>query len=69
MESEEGMQALSGLLHARLGDKLGQAVPQLAPMLSQFTDLGYLKAESAVLSAELKLEKGQVTVNGLPLHQ
>ena len=69
MESEEGMQALSGLLHARLGDKLGQAVPQLAPMLSQFTDLGYLKVESAVLSAELKLEKGQVTVNGLPLHQ
>lgn len=38
-------------------------------MLSQFTDLGYLKVESAVLSAELKLEKGQVTVNGLPLHQ
>ncbi|QXW28443.1 YdgA family protein [Aeromonas sanarellii] len=67
MGSEEGMQALSGLLHAHLGDKLGQAVPQLAPMLAQFTALGYLKAEQAQLQAELKLDKGQLTVNGLPL--
>ena len=69
MGSEEGMQALSGLLHASLGDQLGKAVPQLAPMLAQFTALGYLKAEQAHLNAELKLDKGLVTVNGLPLPQ
>ena len=68
MGSEEGMQALSGLLHAHLGEKLGQAVPQLAPMLEQFTAMGYLKAQESQLQAELKLDKGAVTVNGLPLH-
>ena len=36
-------------------------------MLAQFTALGYLKAEQAQLQAELKLDKGQLTVNGLPL--
>ncbi|MCE9954687.1 DUF945 family protein [Aeromonas rivipollensis] len=69
MGSEEGMQALSGLLNASLGDQLGKAVPQLAPMLAQFTALGYLKAEPAHLNAELKLDKGLVTINGLPLPQ
>ncbi|MGY4106014.1 DUF945 family protein [Aeromonas encheleia] len=67
--SEEGMQALSGLLHAKLGDQLGKAVPQLAPMLAQFTAQGYLKAESEQLSAELKLDKGVATINGLALHE
>lgn len=66
---EEGVPALSGLLHARLSDNLGKAVPQLAAMLDQFTTQGYLKAEQAELSAELKLDKGKVTVNGLPLPQ
>lgn len=63
----EGMHALSGLLHAKLGDKLGKAVPQLDPMLAQFTAQGYLKAEPAQLGAEFKLDKGMVTINGLPL--
>ncbi|MBV7435812.1 DUF945 family protein [Aeromonas sp. sif2416] len=67
--SEEGMQALSGLLHAKLGDQLGKAVPQLAPMLAQFIAQGYLKAESEQLSAELKLDKGVATINGLALHE
>ncbi|MOA42717.1 hypothetical protein D3C78_1647900 [compost metagenome] len=67
--SEEGMQALSGLLHAKLGDQLGKAVPQLAPMLAQFTAEGYLKAEQERLNAEFKLEKGMATINGLALHE
>ena len=67
--SEEGMQALSGLLHAKLGDQLGKAVPQLAPMLAQFIAQGYLKAEPEQLSAELKLDKGVATINGLALHE
>ena len=67
--SEEGMQALSGLLHAKLGDQLGKAVPQLAPMLAQFTAQGYLKAEPEQLSAELKLDKGVATINDLALHE
>lgn len=67
--TEAGMPALSGQLHARLADTLGKAVPQLAPMLEQFTALGYLQAEEAALSAELKLDKGRITVNGLPLPQ
>ncbi|MFB2863261.1 DUF945 family protein [Aeromonas sp. MdU4] len=65
--SEEGMQALSGQLHATLSDKLGKAVPQLAPMLDQLTAMGYLKADQQQLTSELKLEKGAVTVNDLPL--
>lgn len=65
--SEAGMQALSGVLHARLSDQLGKAVPQLAPMLDQLTELGYLKADQQKLTAELKLDKGAVTVNDLPL--
>ena len=67
--SEEGMQALSGLLPAKLGDQLGKAVPQLAPMLAQFIAQGYLKAEPEQLSAELKLDKGVATINGLALHE
>ena len=67
MGSEEGMQALSGLLNASLGDQLGKAVPQLAPMLEQLTAMGYLKADNAQLTAELKLDKGVMTINGLPL--
>jgi len=50
-----------------LSDKLGKAVPQLAPMLDQLTLMGYLKADKQVLTSELKLEKGAVTVNDLPL--
>ncbi len=65
--SDAGMQALSGVLHASLSDKLGKAVPQLAPMLDQLTLMGYLKADKQVLTSELKLEKGAVTVNDLPL--
>jgi hypothetical protein len=65
--SEAGMQALSGVLHASLSDKLGKAVPQLAPMLEQLTLMGYLKADKQALTSELKLEKGAVTVNDLPL--
>ena len=65
--SEAGMQALSGVLHANLSDKLGKAVPQLAPMLDQLTLMGYLKADKQALTSELKLEKGAVTVNNLPL--
>ncbi|MDF2415059.1 DUF945 family protein [Aeromonas sp. 1HA1] len=65
--SEEGMHALSGLLHANLSGKLGKAVPQLAPMLEQLTAMGYLKADNAQLTAELKLDKGVMTINGLPL--
>ncbi|WP_033136711.1 DUF945 family protein [Aeromonas finlandensis] len=65
--SEEGMQALSGQLHANLSDKLGKAVPQLAPMLDQLTLMGYLKADQQKLISELKLEKGAMTVNDLPL--
>ncbi|WED75287.1 DUF945 family protein [Aeromonas allosaccharophila] len=65
--SEAGMQALSGVLHANLSDKLGKAVPQLAPMLDQLTQMGYLKADKQALTSELKLEKGAVTVNDLPL--
>lgn len=65
--SEAGMQALSGVLHASLSDKLGKAVPQLAPMLDQLTLMGYLKADKQALTSELKLEKGAVTVNDLPL--
>ncbi|MFQ2906064.1 DUF945 family protein [Aeromonas allosaccharophila] len=65
--SEAGMQALSGVLHANLSDKLGKAVPQLAPMLDQLTLMGYLKADKQALTSELKLEKGVVTVNDLPL--
>ncbi|MBL0609843.1 DUF945 family protein [Aeromonas jandaei] len=64
---EEGMQALSGQLHASLSDKLGKAVPQLAPMLEQLTAMGYLKADQQKLNAELKLDKGAMTVNDLPL--
>ncbi|WP_421247723.1 DUF945 family protein [Aeromonas jandaei] len=64
---EEGMQALSGQLHATLSDKLGKAVPQLAPMLEQLTAMGYLKADQQKLNAELKLDKGSMTVNDLPL--
>lgn len=64
---EEGMQALSGQLHASLSDKLGKAVPQLAPMLEQLTAMGYLKADQQKLNAELKLGKGSMTVNDLPL--
>ena len=30
--------------------------------------MGYLKAQESQLQAELKLDKGAVTVNGLPLH-
>ncbi|MFM5500571.1 DUF945 family protein [Aeromonas veronii] len=65
--SEAGMQALSGVLHANLSDKLGKAVPQLAPMLDQLTLMGYLKADQQALTSELKLEKGAVTVNDLSL--
>jgi hypothetical protein len=65
--SEAGMQALSGQLHASLSDKLGKAVPQLAPMLDQLTLMGYLKADQQKLISELKLVKGAVTVNNLPL--
>lgn len=65
--SEEGMLALSGQLHASLSDKLGKAVPQLAPMLDQLTLMGYLKADQQKLISELKLVKGAVTVNNLPL--
>ncbi|HHQ4555935.1 TPA: DUF945 family protein [Aeromonas veronii] len=65
--SEAGMQALSGVLHANLSDKLGKAVPQLAPMLDQLTLMGYLKADKQALTSELKLEKGAVTVNDRPL--
>jgi hypothetical protein len=65
--SEEWMHALSGLLHANLSGKLGKAVPQLAPMLEQLTAMGYLKADNAQLTAELKLDKGVMTINGLPL--
>ncbi|WP_270795742.1 DUF945 family protein [Aeromonas sp. QDB11] len=65
--SEAGMQSLSGVLHANLSDKLGKAVPQLAPMLDQLTLMGYLKADKQALTSELKLEKGVVTVNDLPL--
>ncbi|MFQ2189216.1 DUF945 family protein [Aeromonas jandaei] len=65
--SEEGMQALSGQLHASLSDKLGKVVPQLAPMLEQLTAMGYLKADQQKLNAELKLDKGVMTVNDLPL--
>ncbi|WP_042057986.1 DUF945 family protein [Aeromonas allosaccharophila] len=65
--SDAGMQALSGVLHANLSDKLGKAVPQLAPMLEQLTLMGYLKADKQALTSELKLEKGAVTVNDLPL--
>ena len=65
--SEQGMHALSGLMHANLSDKLGKAVPQLAPMLEQFAAMGYLKADKARLTAELKLDKGAMTINGLPL--
>ncbi|MHC9245183.1 DUF945 family protein [Aeromonas jandaei] len=64
---EEGMQALSGQLHTSLSDKLGKAVPQLAPMLEQLTAMGYLKADQQKLNAELKLDKGSMTVNDLPL--
>ncbi|MGL6337397.1 DUF945 family protein [Aeromonas jandaei] len=64
---EEGMQALSGQLHASLSDKLGKTVPQLAPMLEQLTAMGYLKADQQKLNAELKLDKGSMTVNDLPL--
>ncbi len=69
MGSEEGMQALSGLLHASLGDNWARRCRSWHPMLAQFTALGYLKAEQAHLNAELKLDKGLVTVNGLPLPQ
>ncbi|EKP0313172.1 DUF945 family protein [Aeromonas veronii] len=65
--SDAGMQALSGVLHANFSDKLGKAVPQLAPMLDQLTLMGYLKADKQALTSELKLEKGAVTVNDLPL--
>ncbi|MGL4708464.1 MAG: DUF945 family protein [Aeromonas veronii] len=65
--SDARMQALSGVLHASLSDKLGKAVPQLAPMLDQLTLMGYLKADKQALTSELKLEKGAVTVNDLPL--
>lgn len=65
--SEQGMHALSGLMHANLSDKLGKAVPQLAPMLEQFAAMGYLKVDKARLTAELKLDKGAMTINGLPL--
>ncbi|WP_219598620.1 DUF945 family protein [Aeromonas salmonicida] len=65
--SEQGMHALSGLMHANVSDKLGKAVPQLAPMLEQFAAMGYLKADKARLTAELKLDKGAMTINGLPL--
>ncbi|MFB2872613.1 DUF945 family protein [Aeromonas jandaei] len=64
---EEGMQALSGQFHASLSDKLGKVVPQLAPMLEQLTAMGYLKADQQKLNAELKLDKGVMTVNDLPL--
>ncbi|WP_042009773.1 DUF945 family protein [Aeromonas fluvialis] len=65
--SEEGMQALSGQLQATLSNKLGKAVPQLAPMLDQLTLMGYLKAEKQVLTSKLSLDKGEVTVNDRPL--
>ena len=58
MGSEEGMQALSGLLHAHLGEKLGQAVPQLAPMLEQFTAMGYLKAQESGFRPSSSSTKG-----------
>ena len=64
---QEGMQALSGLLHLSLGEGMGEAVPQLAPMLQQLQQLGYLKAQQSDLKAELKLQQGRLTVNELPL--
>ncbi|PTT26513.1 hypothetical protein DBR30_12820, partial [Aeromonas sp. HMWF017] len=65
--SDAGMQHAGEGLHASLSDKLGKAVPQLAPMLDQLTLMGYLKADKQALTSELKLEKGAVTVNDLPL--
>ncbi|MGL4251159.1 MAG: DUF945 family protein [Aeromonas sp.] len=61
------MQALSGVLHTSLSGKLGKAVPQLAPMLEQLVQMGFLKADQQKLISELRLEKGGITVNGLPL--
>jgi len=65
--SEDGMHALSGQLQTTLSDKLGKAVPQLAPMLEQLTLMGYLKADQQKLISHLKLDKGAVTVNDQPL--
>ncbi|MGL4933038.1 MAG: DUF945 family protein [Aeromonas sp.] len=65
--SAAGIQAVSGVLHASLSDKLGKAVAQLAPMLEQLTLMGYLQADQQQLISELKLEQGVVTVNNVPL--
>ncbi|QTL94356.1 DUF945 family protein [Aeromonas jandaei] len=65
--NEEGMQALSGQLHASLSDNLGKAVPQLAPMVELLTASGYLKAVQRKLNAELQWDKGVMKVNGQQL--
>jgi hypothetical protein len=64
---EDGMKALSGLFQLNLSEGMGEAVPQLAPMLLQLQQLGYLKVQQSNLKAELKLQEGKLTVNELPL--
>lgn len=64
---EDGMKALSGLFQLNLSEGMGEAVPQLAPMLLQLQQLGYLKVQQSNLKAELKLQQGKLTVNELPL--
>jgi hypothetical protein len=64
---EDGMKALSGFFKLSLSEGMGEAVPQLAPMLVQLQQLGYLKAQQNNLKAELKLQEGKLTVNELPL--
>ena len=58
MGSEEGMQALSGLLHAHLWGEAGPGRSPVGPMLEQFTAMGYLKAQESQLQAELCSTKG-----------
>ncbi|SIR41734.1 Uncharacterized conserved protein YdgA, DUF945 family [Aeromonas sp. RU39B] len=64
---DEGLNALNGQFAAELSNKLGQALPQVAPWLEHLGSIGYLKSEGDLLKADIQLAKGAVTINGQPL--
>lgn len=63
----DGLRALTGQFDAILSGKLGNALPQAAPLLQGLTAMGYLKAEGNQLKADINLANGRLTVNSLPL--
>ncbi|ALP40748.1 DUF945 family protein [Aeromonas schubertii] len=62
----DGWRALSGQFDASVSGKLGEALPQAAPLLRNLTGMGYFKPAGDTLKAEVILSRGKVTINGLP---